>query len=201
MLNIIDSVSDSRVKKHYHIAINVIGFQIGWFSCVLMAARGTPAIGALIALCIVSYAIISAPDKRASIDTLIIVSVTGSIWDSALTNAGLLVFDSGIFSSYFAPYWIITMWLLFSTTLNVSLRWLYNRPMLSALLGFVLGPLAYQGGAALGAVEIPDDLLTNTVIAAGWAIILPGSIKIAQMFEVISSHNSTNHVDRDTGEK
>ena len=31
-------------------------------------------------------------------------------------------YKAGLFSGYFAPYWIITLWMLFAMTLNVSMR-------------------------------------------------------------------------------
>ena len=65
--------------------------------------------------------------------------------------AGWLEYPSGILLSNTAPHWIVAMWVLFASTLNVSLRWLRGRWALATLLGAVAGPLAYYGGAGLGA--------------------------------------------------
>ncbi len=183
MLNTIASVNVNTLARRYPVAVNIICFQIGWFSCVLMAAQGEPLAGALVAVILTIYAILTAKHAQTTLVTILTVSTLGVVWDSALTNFGILLFNTGVLWEFLAPYWIITMWLLFSTTLNVSLRWLYHRYLLAALLGLIFGPLAYLGGAALGAVEIPDRLLASIVMAAGWAIIFPVSLLIAEFLE------------------
>ena len=51
-----------------------------------------------------------------------------------------------------APYWIVALWMLFATTLNVTFRWLQPRPALAAALGAVFGPVSYIAGAAVGVI-------------------------------------------------
>lgn len=172
--------------NRYHIALNFIGFQIGWFACVLMAAQGQPEIGIAIALIIVAFHLFVIQARLNTLALLFSVTLLGSAWDSVLTSQQILVFSSGLISPYLAPSWIIMMWLLFATTLNVSLRWLYGRTWLAMLLGAVAGPLAYQAGAALGAVVIPDPLVGNIVLAIGWAGLLPLFINTAEAFDAMA---------------
>ncbi len=187
MLNTIVSASAKTGKPimshRSRILLNIVGFQLGWFACVLSAANGYPLAGSLFALLVVALTIVTSQNKRTTIETIITVSVIGILWDGILTTRGVLVFDIGMLSSYLPPYWIMAMWLLFSTTLNLSLRWLYEHPIIAMILGFIMGPLAYQGGAALGAVNIPNDFSANLVLAFGWAVILPASIMLARLFE------------------
>jgi hypothetical protein len=71
------------------------------------------------------------------------------------------------------------MWVLFASTLNVSLRWLRGRWMLAMLLGAVAGPLAYYAGAGLGGVVIAEPLPAFTALAAGWAAFVPLLIRLS----------------------
>ena len=72
-----------------------------------------------------------------------------------------------------APYWMVALWALFATTLNVSLRWLRARPWLGALLGALGGPAAYYAGARLGALELATAGAGLGAIAIGWAVLTP----------------------------
>ena len=85
-----------------------------------------------------------------------------------------------------APYWIIAMWLLFATTLNVSLKWLRHRPYLAAILGLVAGPAAYYAGYKLGGVQIPDFVSAMAALAAGWALLMPLLIHLSVRLDTAS---------------
>lgn len=170
------------MKGQKQIAVNFIIFQLGWFSCVLMAARGLPEAGIIIALLLVGIQLFLAENRQNLLILLFIITLIGSVWDSVLTSFNILVFNTGMVVNFLAPGWIITMWLMFATTLNVSFRWLFGRYWLAMLLGALCGPLAYQAGSALGAVVIPDNLLANLVMAAGWSFLMPVSIKLAEIF-------------------
>lgn len=163
--------------------INIAGFQIGWFSCVLMAVEGIPSIGILIALLIVLLHIMSSSNRNRIIAILAITCLAGSMWDSLLINLGIFEFSSSNPVAEIVPVWIMAMWLVFATTLNVSLRWLYNRYWLAMLLGAIAGPAAYHGGAALGGMTITGGINANLIIAAGWSIILPALIYVTQTIE------------------
>lgn len=66
------------------------------------------------------------------------------------------------------------MWLLFSTSLSGTLKWLQGRYLVAALLGAVFGPLSYVAGGRLGAIESNQDfLLTVLVLAVVWGLVVP----------------------------
>ena len=172
------------MNSHKQIVVNFMLFQLGWFSCVLMAAQGLPEVGIVIALLLVCVQLFLAGNRKNLITLILIVTLIGSAWDSVMTSFDILVFDVGMIVSFLAPGWIMAMWLMFATTLNVSFRWLFGRYWLAMFLGAIFGPLTYQAGAAMGAVVIPDNLFANSVIALGWALLMPLYIKLAEMFHV-----------------
>ncbi len=106
-------------------------------------------------------------------------ATVGLAWDSALVALGLMSYPSGNFAPGLAPHWIIAMWALFATSLNLSMSWLKGRPRLAALFGAVGGPMAYLAGERLGGLEMPDPVLALAVQAVGWAIILPLLTRLA----------------------
>ena len=152
---------------------NFILFQLGWFACVLGAAYQLPWVGCLFVAAILMLHLNLADKPSLELRLMLITLLIGGVWDSLMVSFGWLSFDIGMFNSYLAPYWILAMWMLFASTLNVSLRWMKQRYVVAALLGLLAGPLAYYAGSRLGAVSMPDPLAASLVIGLGWFIIMP----------------------------
>lgn len=155
------------------ILLNFAACQLGWFACVLGGANDLALAGTLAVAVVVGMHLALA--KRPAPEALLIAmaAAIGLAWDSALVALGLMKYPSGNFAAGLAPYWIVAMWALFATSLNLSMAWLKGRPRLAALFGAVGGPLAYLGGAELGGLEMPDPVLALGVQAVGWAVIMP----------------------------
>lgn len=163
---------------------NFILFQIGWFACVLGGAFRMALAGSLVALAIIAIHIWRARAPKAEFCLVLIACAIGIVFESILTLSGTSQYADGILVHGFAPYWMVLMWGLFATTLNVSMRWAKNLslPML-ALLGIILAPLSYLAGNRLGAVLFSDTTLALGIIAAGWAILFPFIVVMARRYD------------------
>lgn len=155
------------------IFLNFIAFQVAWFACVLGGANdralvGTMVVGAVIGL---HLALAQRPLPEALL--IAVAAVIGLIWDSWLVALGLMSYPTGNIPPGLAPYWIVAMWALFATSLNLSMAWLKDRPWLAAFFGAVGGPLAYLAGERLGGLQMPDPVLALGAQALGWAVLLP----------------------------
>ena len=82
-----------------------------------------------------------------------------------------------------APYWMVGLWAVFATTLNVSLRALREHPGWTALLGGVGAPLAYFAGARLGAMELVATGAALAAIGIGWALLAPLLVRAARRLD------------------
>lgn len=162
---------------------NILLFQIGWVTCVLSGAGQRPWIGALIALGVMAIHLSRAPAAEAEFKLVMIALVIGAVWDSMLVWLNWLHYSSGILIPHTAPYWIVLMWGLFATLLNVSLRWLRGRWLIAALAGSIGGPLAYYGGYRLGALEFGNQNAALTALAVGWAVITPLLMALSTRFD------------------
>ena len=165
------------------ILINAATFQAGWLCCVLAGAHHLPWLGTAVALLIVVWHLLGAHDGHKELSLVLIATGIGAIWDSLLVLTGLLQYPSGTLISGAAPHWIVAMWALFATTLNVSLRWLKYRPLLAAMLGAVSGPAAYFAGYKLGGVQFPDMDAALLALAAGWAFLMPLLMALSNRFD------------------
>ena len=163
--------------------VNFLAFQVGWFSSVLGAAKQMPWIGPVVVIAIAALHLRQArrPDLEAGL--IVACGVIGLFFDSLLVSLGWVAYPSGYFSASFAPYWIVTMWMLFATTLNQSMGWLKGRLPLAAALGAISGPLSYLGGQKLGGMQFVE--LTNALIflSVGWAVVMPLIMTLADRLD------------------
>jgi len=164
---------------------NFVAFQIGWFACVLSAAHDVPWAGSVLAGLIVVTHIFLAPRPLSELKLVAIAVFIGSLWDSALIMWGWLDFHSGFLIQDLAPHWILALWAMFATTLNLSLAWLKTRMLSSAILGAVAGPLAYWGAARLGAVHFVEPLPAMVALSIGWALFTPLLALLARRYDGI----------------
>ena len=174
--------------------VNFIGFQLGWFACVLGAAHGYPLLGPLLALPIVGFHLARQADKRAEITLLLLTLLIGSVFDQGLMLLGLVRYSATIWQPEWLPIWMMTLWALFATTLNLSLRWLQPRPLVAALFGLVGGPLAYWAGARFGAIEWQQPISLLLALAIGWAVLMPLLGKLAATLRTRSAAEGVLHV-------
>lgn len=158
---------------HLRIALNVVLFQAGWFACVLGAAHGLPWIGALAAALVVGVHLARAARPRRELALVAVAAGAGAAFETLLAQSGLVRIDAGVPIAGAAAYWMVALWAIFATTLNVSLRSLRPHLALAALLGAVGGPAAYFAGARLGALELTAVGASLAAIAIGWAVLAP----------------------------
>jgi hypothetical protein len=165
------------------VVVNFFLFQAGWLACVLGAARGFPWQGALVALLIAAFIVFRSKHPRNELALVAAAVVAGFAFDSALALTGWVDFEGAVPAPLLAPVWMVALWALFATTLNVSLRWLRGWPALGVLFGAVGGPVAYYAGERLGALQFVDPLPGLVAVAAGWALATPLLFALARRLE------------------
>ena len=161
------------------LAINFFAFQIGWFASVLGAANAMPWLGPVVLIFVLAIHF-SMTDRPAQEALLVLACAAIGIWfDSIFVAAGWIAYPSGQWHAMLAPYWIVTMWMLFATTINVSMSWLKGRLLLATATGAVAGPLSYVAGQKLGGLEFVQPVFAIVGLGVGWAIALPLVVALA----------------------
>jgi len=166
---------------------NFVSFQAGWFACVLGAANNFPWLGCAVAAVLVGAHIAVCRRPLTELKLIAIALLIGLLWESLLLNLGWLDFHSGKVVAGLAPPWIVIMWALFAMTLNVSLAWMRGRLLIAALFGALGGPLAYWGGAQLGAVILVETVPALVALSIGWGVLTPLLVRLAQRFDGMRS--------------
>lgn len=160
--------------------VNFIGFQVGWFACVLGAANDKELLGMIIALGIVIYHVVNQGDSRKELKLVLAATVIGLLWETWVLNLNILRYPSHPEASFWAPHWLIMMWSLFATTINLSMGWLKGRWVLAVFMGAIFGPLAFVAGEKLGAVVFLDSTLSMITLGIGWGLLMPLLLWLAE---------------------
>jgi len=172
--------SDGAVSGTWIKIINFILFQSVWLIAVVGAARGLtwPALAAIGVFAAVHGLL--APRPRADFILLAIAVVAGMICDTLIMQSGLLRVTTPFPVTGFAPLWMLVLWANLALAVNHCLGWLHGHGWLAATAGAVGGPLAYIGGAKLGAADLGASLWVVAVpLAIVWAIVTPLLFRVA----------------------
>jgi hypothetical protein len=152
---------------------NLVLVHIGWFASVLGGARGFPLAGPAVVLLLVLAHLRFFGTKREGW-LLVASGALGAIAESLLGLTGLVTYRADPPPHWLCPPWIAAMWVNFAMTLRHSLRWLEGRWALAILFGILAGPIAYVGGARLGAIELLVPSGALAALAGLWGAALPG---------------------------
>jgi Protein of unknown function (DUF2878) len=155
------------INSRYFFWINLVFFQLGWFAAIL----GGNLIASLFILPALCWHFFYSPCRRDDLLAVVICLVLGICHDSLLLNLNLLAIPQ---YPVFPPLWLILLWALLGITLNHSLRWIYERPMIAAVLGAIAAPLSYLAGVKLSDAEWAGSLPQIIfIIVAMWIFLLP----------------------------
>ena len=177
--------------------INFIAFQVGWFACVLGAANGMPWLGPIVVTAAVALHLARARRPLQEFWLVCCAMAFGLVADSLLLATGWLSYPAGLWLPGLAPYWIVAMWALFATTLNVSMGWMRGRPLLTFLMGAVGGPLSYWAGQKLGAIELDPPGYALVALALAWGIAMPLLMWLAGRLDGVREPTVPGFVQRD----
>lgn len=148
-----------------------LAMQLGWFACVMGAARGVTWLGPLVVLVTLAIHVRGQQHRGREVALLVLASVAGFAIDTALLRTGLTRMPG----ANVAPMWIVVLWPNFAATTarGSTLQSLARRPLVAAVLGAVCGPLAYASGVKMGAVVLGPGYIPLIAIGAVWAAFVP----------------------------
>jgi len=165
------------IKKCWGCPVNLVFnfalFHIGWLACVVGAASNMSLLGSTIAVLLIAVHLLRVANFRAELYLVAVATLIGFIWETLLLSQQWLAYAGSSLGSSLAPYWLVIMWALFATTINVSMAWLKNRWLLAVVMGAIFGPMAFIAGEKLGAVEFLDNQRALIALSCGWAILMP----------------------------
>ena len=156
--------------------VNVLGFKISWWACVLGATSGSEYLGPIAMAIFLALHFNFNVSNNSEIKLILIFAVVGTLIDTLMAYTKLIGYV-GLYSddTIIAPMWITAMWCGFAAMANHSLAWFKDKWSFSFLFGFIGGPMAYIGGEKIGAIYFNSGLLEVSVMLA---VVWGGSIPL-----------------------
>ena len=160
--------------------INAIGFQAAWWACVAGVAHGFEIPALMFGACLAGAHLVYTEHKRQDMRLAAWALGVGIATDSLLQYFSVMQFH-GVSIWGLSPFWLWMLWLLFALTLNTSIAFLKTKPLaLSALAGFVFGPLTYYAGAEFGAASWEGPTFPWLPLAGAWMLALPSLVFLSK---------------------
>ncbi len=145
-----------------------------WLTCVFGALWGMPWLGPAVALPWLVGFVSRQASARSAVVLLSAAAAFGIAADQVLIRIGGLEYQGVSDGALFGPPWTVALWMVFATTVSVSLGWLRGHIGATAALGIVGGLGAYAGGRRLGVASFdwadPATLLALVVV---WGVGVP----------------------------
>ena len=154
------------------VLLNFTLFQVGWFVCVLGAARGSTLLPVLYALGVAAVSLAGSPHRARLLAMLRACSLLGLVVDGLLVAYGSIGFPLDPPAALGMPLWIGAIWLLFATTFDGCMAWLRDRPALTFVAGAVGSPLSYRAAESLGALEVREGWTHVLAVGLAWGLLL-----------------------------
>lgn len=148
--------------------------QLGWFGCVYFGKLDWGFASLIFPLG--SWLLLNSSFGLTQQRTfrLLVLLAVGLVFDSISAHFGLIQLIPPAEVGWL-PLWLISLWLLFTSTLPLLQNLFQRRYVWAALVGAVLGPLSYRAGAQFETLNLNGTLATM-VYALFWASYIPISI-------------------------
>ena len=162
--------------------INLILFQSVWFATILGIAQGTIMPGVIGLSLFVGVHLLTFESAKIDLALAALAILIGCIVETAVIQAGLIVYMHNLPFEGVAPAWILILWANLALTLNGCLGWLKGRYLLAAVLGATGAPLSYFGGIKLGAAATDSPLgIVLLTYALIYLVITPLLLHLANL--------------------
>jgi hypothetical protein len=160
-------------------------FQVYWFGLVWSAGKPVSLLLAPLCaiLCLAQLWILSRPFGL-SLAYVLVCTLCGGALDTLYSVTGTHVSSRILVPDPFIPLWMAALWAAFATYIRTSLgERMRERYVVQFLLGLVCGPLAWLGGARMGAVQVSDDPFVGYgIIALSWGV---GTVALFRLSEIM----------------
>jgi hypothetical protein len=141
--------------------INALIFNANWFGLILLGNKFIP-----VTVATLLWHFYQSTERKQEFMLFGFVITTGVVCDTVLTNMGVFLFEE---RHLFIPLWLAFIWASFAVTINHSLSFLKNRPLIQALFAGVGAPMSYIAGQKFGVVDFGySHTITFVVLGLLW---------------------------------
>lgn len=151
--------------------------QIGWFGCVYFARQGGEVLALIFPFVAWLILFLSKTNSWQSMRFLFFLALVGTLFDSLLSQQGFISFHSGWGGQNLLPLplWLVSIWLLFVTSIPSLSAAFAKRVKLASVVGMIAGPISYASGERLE-VLVLKGYETLFIYSLFWAVFFGGSV-------------------------
>ena len=110
-------------------------------------------------------------NKLLSFKIITFYSLIGYSFDSMMSYLGLYSLENSL-NFLYLPVWFLVLWPAFCTLFINTFIFLQNKPLLSVIIGALLGPISYYVGVTFGLVNIENYYATFLPISIFWSLLM-----------------------------
>jgi len=150
--------------------LDFVANQAAWWCVILLVKSGHDLVALSGPVAYVTVHLLARPEARLLVARLAVMgALVGLVGDTLLVRAGLITFPSTASDPAWSAPFMVSLWAMFAVSLSASARFLSQLRMhWVAVLGAIMGPLAYLGGERLGVLALGPG--AGPVVAAEWAV-------------------------------
>ena len=148
-------MKSSRAK---FLLFNILGLQLTWVACAYGAINGIHNLGMHVGLTYITLHFLFTKSRLIDLVVLLVIGSLGIIVNSVNAHFGAISFTETSNTYFMIPYWLMTLWFVFSLMIPHSLQWASKYLKFSFLLGAVGGSYSYWLGHKLGALHLSEPL-------------------------------------------
>lgn len=164
-------------KPVYQTLLHIAAYYAVWFACMVGAAHSLSWLAVAVGLVVFCFQLLwqyrSVTDRQSLIRLIVMITLSGLLIDSSMVWFDLIRYQDNAFLPYLCPPWIIVLWLIFSIVLFAECRWLWAKPLFTAVCAFFGFALAYKGGAVMGAAILTHGWISAVIVGGLWMFLLP----------------------------
>lgn len=159
------------MKRWFTIILNLVAFDVCWTVTMIGAGRSWWWVGPVVVAASAAGQFLLGANPRPMVAVILAGSAIGVASDLLAASLGVFTFRG---SQIEFGIVFFALWVNFGTTLTPTLRFLWRRPLVAALLGGLGGPLAYWVGDRIGAITLADNRVTAlAAVAVQYAVLMP----------------------------
>ncbi|MAZ61579.1 MAG: hypothetical protein CMG50_05335 [Candidatus Marinimicrobia bacterium] len=162
------------------IIINVIGFYVCWWITIYGAVSKLYYIGPVATFIFIIIHLVKLTNHKKEDVFLLISFFLGLFIETLLLNLDIII-HKGILVKYnIAPFWSVSLWLCFATTLLHSFKWLSKKYLTSSVLGILSAPLIYFSMQSMDVIKFgADKIIVIIFTSILWGLFFPLFIYIS----------------------
>lgn len=173
-----------RVPAPARKLINVAAFNVGWFASIFAAAEEVYWLGPVGVAAVLGVHLALHGPRAQELALAAMAGAMGVAFDTVLIALRVYEPNRWLLPWPMTTLWLVAMWANFAPLLNVSLRMLKGRYVLSGALGAFGGASSYYAGQRLGAITLSESLsYALAALAVGWALAVPALVALGSAVE------------------